>query len=196
MGMRESHTAADKKGSLTSEDLVSSLSAVMCDFTTALPFASAADLAAADAPPKPSGATAGAAKKSNAKDMMTPGQRVFYHKIIKPRRPGTCVAPCFLHFCASCSVTASIRLPSAIADACNSKCVPPADSLTCVAWDGCAGIQEMMEMMRGMPASITASPLRERQRASLNLPSAAVLGSGLEHLASNVVSISVTIAGM
>ncbi len=40
--MKESYTAAEKKGSLTSEDLVRSLTAVMCDFEMPIPFSTAA----------------------------------------------------------------------------------------------------------------------------------------------------------
>lgn len=106
MAMRDTYTAADKKGSLTSEDLVGSLSAIMCDFETCLPFQSAADLADRDAS---AGAAAGAgsgtaARKAAIKgasagssgrkgDGMTPGQSVFYHKILKPRKPGSVPAP-------------------------------------------------------------------------------------------------------
>ena len=50
LSMKESYTVAGKKGSLTSDDLVSSLSAVMCDFDPALPFQCAADLPTGNAP--------------------------------------------------------------------------------------------------------------------------------------------------
>ena len=62
-------------------------------------------------------------------------------------------------------------------------------------WVGVAGIQEMMELMRGMPASISASPLREQQRAGHNLPSAALKGLVRQPSGNNVLSISVTLAG-
>jgi hypothetical protein len=63
ISMRESHIAADKKGSLTSEELVASLSAVMCDFDSVLPFEAAADMAAGDAGAKLPGAEGKEARK-------------------------------------------------------------------------------------------------------------------------------------
>jgi hypothetical protein len=129
LSMKESHVAADKKGSLTSEDLVASFSAVICDFEPTLPFHAAADQAAGSTDATGADAERKEARKvslpkKGAKDSMSPAQRVFYEKIIKPRKPG---------------------------------------------------IQEMMDLLRGLPASIITSPLRELQRAGLNLPSAAVL---------------------
>ena len=53
----------------------------------------------------------------------------------------------------------------------------------------------MLDVMRGMPASISASPLRERQRAGFNLPSAAV-HSVMHASASNILTLTVTITGM
>ena len=129
LSMKESHVAADKKGSLTSEDLVASFSAVICDFEPTLPFHATADQAAGSNDATGADAEGKAARKvslpkKGAKDGMSPAQRVFYEKILKPRKPG---------------------------------------------------IQEMMDLLRGLPASITTSPLRELQRAGLHLPSAAVL---------------------
>jgi len=95
--MAASYTAADKKGSLTSEDLVGSLAAVVCDFDAALPLLAAAELASA-AEAGPGGAAAGGAMAAGGKEPsktggkksagLTPGQRVFYEKILKPRKPG------------------------------------------------------------------------------------------------------------
>ena len=99
LGMKESYVAADTKGSLTSEDLVASLSAVLCDFNASLPFFSAAELASAETgavKTKAAGADtskrgAGTASKGEIRasdSSMTAGQRVFYDKILKPRKPG------------------------------------------------------------------------------------------------------------
>jgi hypothetical protein len=57
------------------------------------------------------------------------------------------------------------------------------------------GIKEMMEMMRGMPASILLSPLRELQRAGHNLPSAAVQHAE-QRSSSGTLSLSVLISGV
>ena len=108
LSMKESYTVAEKKGSLTSEDLVRSLTAVMCDFEMPLPFSTAADLAAAER--GTTAASAPSATRSNvtsSKDGMTPGQRVFYDKIIKPRKPGeptacTCFCVTLLHTFMTC----------------------------------------------------------------------------------------------
>jgi hypothetical protein len=56
----------------------------------------------------------------------------------------------------------------------------------------------MMDLLRGLPASITTSPLRELQRAGLNLPSAAVLDGAVQEreAARNVLSLTVSIAGL
>ena len=155
LNMRDSYIAASKKGSLTSEDLVGGLSAVMCDFDCVLPFASASELAQESAAAPEAKAAGGGAKASagggakapggggKMKNGMTPGQRIFYEKLIKPRKPG---------------------------------------------------IQEMIELMRGMPASIGPSPLRERQRSGHNMPSAALQGSSQKSPAS-VLTLSVHIAG-
>ena len=53
----------------------------------------------------------------------------------------------------------------------------------------------MMEMMRGMPASILLSPLRELQRAGHNLPSAAVQHAE-QRSSSGTLSLSVLISGV
>jgi hypothetical protein len=108
LSMKESYTVAEKKGSLTSEDLVRSLTAVMCDFEMPLPFSTAADLASAG--PGTTAASAPSATRSNvtsSKDGMTPGQLVFYDKIIKPRKPGeptacTCFCVTLLHTIMTC----------------------------------------------------------------------------------------------
>ena len=112
MNMRDSYVAAGKKGSLTCEDLVGSLSAIMCDFDTSLPFPAATELAAHDAsvsaPSASSGAAAGgggtavpkvASSSGKKGDGMTPGQRVFYLKILKPRKPGRPLLAVALSYC-------------------------------------------------------------------------------------------------
>ena len=49
--------------------------------------------------------------------------------------------------------------------------------------------------MRGMPASISASPMRELQRAGHNLPSAALKSLARESGSSGILSMSVTLTG-
>ena len=94
LSMKESYAAGGVQGSMTSEDLVDSLSATICDFDPVVPFLSAAELADVDAgssaaPAKRSGGKgAGGKTHGKAGDGMTPGQRIFYAKLIKPRKPG------------------------------------------------------------------------------------------------------------
>jgi len=132
---------------------------------------------------------------------MTAGQRVFYEKIIKPRKPGESAPanlPCahtryhrsmwrqknkidiytvshthahtHIHTGTHTHTHTHIHIHTNTYSLNSRKIYSHMTLLS-------TGIQEMMELMRGMPASITASPLRAQQREGHNLPSAAVQAS-------------------